>query len=156
MAIMEYRKLLISLCIANLCLIGYLLIPDLATKHYLENYASEVLRVSNTYTWKTYTGKEGMDYYTTELQKRLFLQHLEDNVHYVKQRQVRSECSVEKIRGVKIVNKHTALVYLTARYTKSDVNYNTSYLTDMVLVMRKDQGKWLVDNIIFKKGSVSK
>ncbi|WP_347487876.1 hypothetical protein ABDB91_11570 [Desulfoscipio sp. XC116] len=144
-------KLIITICAINLILLMFQLVPDIIVERYLERYASDALRISNTYNWETYTGKEGISYYSPELQKGLFLKDLKENMQYVKCQKITSRCYVEQFKGVKIIDKINAQVYLTARYIKSDLNMKRSYSTDMVLIMRKNQEKWVIYNIIFKK-----
>lgn len=74
----------------------------------------------------------------------------------VRENEVIFRSSIKDFKDIKINEDNNALVYITANNSIDDINGKTTYDTDMVLSLQRDKNNWIVENVIFKKGSGNK
>lgn len=150
---MYIRKVTILLIFINLGLLIFQLGPNNFEKYMLKRHIKNVISTCNNYSWINYSGKEGIDFFSKDMQAKLFLNDLDYNVQFVRDYKIESKSYIDRINDIKIVG-NKAQVSLISRNIITDIEGTTDYKTAMVVCLYKENNKWIIDNIIFdKKGA---
>ncbi|SHK48538.1 hypothetical protein SAMN02745123_02042 [Desulforamulus aeronauticus DSM 10349] len=139
--------------ILGLDLLIFQLGPNTYEKYILRKHIEKVMFVCNNYSWENYSGKEGMEFFSKDMQRILYLNDIKYNIQYIKENKVISKGYIDRINDIKTDGKK-AQISLVSRRIITDIKSTADFKTLMVISLYKENNKWIIDNIIFSKKEV--
>ncbi|MCL6479769.1 MAG: hypothetical protein K6T65_15440 [Peptococcaceae bacterium] len=113
-----------------------------------------MVNVCNNYSWDNYSGTEGYQYFSPELQYKLFYKDLNYNINFIKENRVISNCYIDKINDM-VIKGNKAQVSLSVKHIITDKSGTVADCSgNMVISLYKEQNKWIIENVIFSKGGI--
>lgn len=119
------------------------------TKHIIK-----VVETCNNYSWETYDGLQGKDFFSPSLQEKYFFVNQEqdriETLEYDKKRKVVSDCQVDSIKRIDIKG-NKAEVDLIMTSSISDIYRCTTFSTNITFLLNKSENDdWIIYDLYYK------
>ncbi len=120
----------------------------------LAKHMIKVIQICNNYSWDTYDGLQGKDFFSPELQEKYFFKNKDEDrletLEYDKKMQVVSACKVDSIKSVDI-KENEAKVDLLMTHTITDINRRTTFSTEATFLLNKNKKDvWIIYDFSYK------
>lgn len=148
---MTIHRLLLFTLIVGTGLFIYQIGPKYIQEKVIKNHITEVITATNNFSWEEYSGTEGIQYFSNDLQQKLFLNDLDFNQRFVREQKIISTCYIERFKEIRVY-QNQAQVALDLRHTIQDINDKITYTTAVVLSLQNIDGRWIIENVFFSRG----
>jgi len=116
------------------------------TSTYLKNCSVWSIQKANNFSWQTFTGKEGSEYFTDKMMEKYFSDGVD--LEYIKEFKVVSEGHIKKFT---IVNTSVPSISFISYRKIVDKDITREYNTEITYTFKFQGYRWLIDNISFKQ-----
>lgn len=119
-------------------------------KKQLMQHVIHVFDRCNNYSWKSYTGIEGMEYFSAELQQKLFVKDLDYNLQFIRNNKISSQCEIIEFREVKVRNDQAEVEFVMLLTTKDKEIEDSSLYHIALALSRGPIESWLIYEMVFQ------
>lgn len=116
------------------------------TSDYLRNCSIQSIKKSNNFSWETFKGEEGAEFFTQRLKDKLFGDTVDLN--YIREFQVVSEGYIESFKNIDL--SIPSVSFIAYRKVK-DKYVVREYRTEIMYKFKFEGYHWLVDDIYFTR-----
>ncbi|NLI92165.1 MAG: hypothetical protein GX434_08105 [Peptococcaceae bacterium] len=112
------------------------------TIDYLQNITIESVEKSNNFSWESYAGTEGAEYFTKSAQKKYFGSAVDLN--FIKNFQIISQGNIDKFLDI---NPKIPSTRFIANRKIEDKSKSSYYWNEIEYIFKFEDNKWLIDKI---------
>jgi len=147
---MKKKRIVIALIVSVLFILVSVKINNIVgiypSLSYLENCSIKSIQESNNYSWETYTGNEGEEFFTDNLKNKFFGKAVDLN--YIKEYKIISKGNIEKFTNI---NTSIPSISFIAYRKITDKNTTTEFRTEITYKFKFLGYHWIIDDVNFKR-----